>query len=126
MTANGNRAVTVLVVDDHRPLRSVMGELVTATPGFALVGEAASGEAALASVAERSPQMVIMDKRMPGMDGIQATRLLTERHPQVVVVLVTVEELDTEARYACGAAAFVPKHRLSPRLLREVWREYGT
>ena len=113
------------MVDDQASFRRALCELVEATNGFTLVGEAASGEAALAAAAELSPRLVILDKRMPGMDGIETCRRLTTRDPSVVVVLVSVEEPDEARMRACGAAAFVRKQRLSPHRLREVWREHG-
>lgn len=118
--------VTVLVVDDQDSFRSAMRELVDAADGFSLVGEAASGQAALDAADVLSPRMVIMDKRMPGMNGIEATRLLTARHPNIVVLLVSVEEPDPQLTGSSGAAAFVRKQDLSTRLMGEVWRKHGT
>jgi DNA-binding NarL/FixJ family response regulator len=118
--------VAVLVVDDQESFLAALRKLVTATEGFALVGEAASGEAALSAVEELSPRLVIMDKRMPGMGGIEACRLLTSRHPEIVVVLISVEDdLDLEVVRSCGAAEFVSKPTLSPAVLRELWRSHG-
>jgi CheY-like chemotaxis protein len=118
--------VSVLAVDDQESFRSALRELVAATEGFALVGEAASGEAALSAVEELSPRLVIMDKRMLGMSGIEATRVLTSRHPEVVVLLISVEEApDLTVVQSCGAAAFVHKRELCPALLRELWRSHG-
>ncbi len=118
--------VTVLVVDDHDAFRRAMRDIVTATDGFTFVGEAASGEAALTAASVLSPKLMLVDQRMPGMGGIEAARHLSERYPDLVVVLVSVEEPDTAAQRACGAAAFVRKHQLCPRLLREVWRDHGS
>lgn len=118
--------VPVLVVDDQEAFRSVLIELVTATDGFGLVGEVASGEAALSAVDELSPRLVIMDKRLPDMSGIEVTELLTSRHPKVMVLLTSVEEPpDPTVMRSCGAAAFVRKHELSPAVLQEAWRRYG-
>lgn len=118
-------SVTVLVVDDHDAFRRVMRDVIAATEGFTFVGEATSGEDALAAVSALSPKLMLVDWRMPGMGGVEAARLLAERHPEVVVVLVSVEEPDTFDQRTCGAAAFVRKHQLCPRLLREVWLEHG-
>jgi DNA-binding NarL/FixJ family response regulator len=131
MSVNGvghthNRPVTVLVVDDHRPVREAMREVVEAADGFEFAGEASSGGEALSAAGELSPAMVIMDGRMSGMGGAEAARLLTARDPHVVVLLVSVEELDAELVRSCGAAAFAHKRELSARLLREVWRQHGT
>jgi DNA-binding NarL/FixJ family response regulator len=119
------RRVEVLVVDDHDLFREALRDLVNAVPEFVLVGEAESGEAALDAVEALSPRMLIMDKRMPGMSGVEATRLLTARHPDLVVLLVSLEAPDSELMRSCGAAAFLRKQQLTTRALREVWREHG-
>jgi DNA-binding NarL/FixJ family response regulator len=113
--------VTVLVVDDHQGYRRAMIEVLAAADGFALAGEADSGEAALAAADELSPALVLMDKRLPGIDGYEATRRLTERHPGVVVVIVSVEDPDPASARLAGAAATMHKRDLSPDLLQEVW-----
>ncbi len=118
-------SVTVLVVDDHEAFRRAMRDVVNATEGFTFVGEAASGEGALTAASALSPRLMLVDRRMPGMGGVEAARRLAERHPEVVVVLVSVEEPDAFDQRACGAAAFVRKHQLCPQLLREVWLEHG-
>jgi two-component system, NarL family, invasion response regulator UvrY len=121
-----DEAVTVLVVDDHDAFRRAMRDVVIATEGFAFVGEAASGEAALTAASLLSPKLMLLDQRMPGMGGVEAARRVTERHPAVVVVLVSVEEPDAIVQRACGAAAFVRKHQLCPRLLRALWHDHGS
>jgi DNA-binding NarL/FixJ family response regulator len=121
----GEREVRVLVVDDQESFRSAMREVVAATEGFTLVGEAPSGEAALELVDELAPHLAIIDKRMPGLGGIQTTRILTDRYPDLVVVLVSVEARDPRAMQSLGSTAFVRKQDLSPRVLREVWRDHA-
>jgi two-component system, NarL family, invasion response regulator UvrY len=118
--------VRVLVVDDHESFRETMRELVDATPGFVLAGEADSGETAVEVADAVAPQLVIMDKRMPGMGGAEATRRLTERHPETVVLLVSVEEPDRQVMRSGGAAAFARKQDLTPRLLDRVWQDNGS
>jgi DNA-binding NarL/FixJ family response regulator len=113
--------VRVLIVDDEDMFCDVGRSLVQATDGFVLAGEARSGEAALERVAELLPDLVVMDYRMGALDGIAATRLITERHPGTSVVLVSAGALDDGALDGCGALAFVPKQDLSPARLREIW-----
>ena len=127
MTSRGGdeRPVSVLVVDDQGLFRDVMREVVDATPGMTLVGDAASGEAALDAVEELSPRMVVIDKRMPGLGGIEAARLIRARRPEIVVVLVSVETPDPDVLEESGAVAFLHKRQLSPRALADVWRSYG-
>jgi len=115
----------VLVVDDQELFRAVIRDVVLATPRMTVVGEAASGEAAVGAVEELSPRMVIMDKRMPGIGGIEAARLIRARHPEIVVVLVSVEVPQPEVLEASGAAAFLHKRQLSARALLDVWRTHG-
>jgi two-component system invasion response regulator UvrY len=119
------RPVEVLVVDDQDVFRKALRDLVCATPELMLVGEADSGEAALDAVEALSPRMVIMDKRMPGMGGIEATRILIARHPDLVVLLASVELPEPELMRSCGAAAFLRKQELTPRALREAWAAHG-
>jgi DNA-binding NarL/FixJ family response regulator len=125
MAGSSAGVVSVLLAEDQAAFRAALRELVSGTEGFAVVGEAASGEAALDAVEELRPSLVIMDKRMPGMGGVEASRLITGRHPGLVVLLVSVEEPDTGLLESSGAAAFLRKQDLSPRRLRELWREHG-
>jgi DNA-binding NarL/FixJ family response regulator len=118
--------VTVLVVDDQPAFRRALRELVAATEGFVLVGEAASGEGAIDAAGALAPRLVLMDKRMPGIGGIEATRRLTARHPDVVVVLISLEEPDPTVVRSSGAAAFLSKRDLSTRALQAVWRDHRT
>lgn len=116
----GETVVSVLVVDDQASYRKAMREVVQATRGLELVAEAESGEAAVAAAADHSPQLVLMDKRMPGMGGLAACRAITERAPDTVVVLCSVEDPDPVAAEAHGAAVMIRKQDLSRKRLREI------
>jgi DNA-binding NarL/FixJ family response regulator len=117
--------VPVLVVDDHDFFLGVLRDVIEATPGMTLVGDANSGEAAVEAVETLSPRMVVMDKRMRGIGGIEAARRINARHPEIVVVLVSVEAPEDGALAASGAAAFLHKRTLSPHVLSEVWQAHG-
>ena len=112
--------VWVVAVDDQRPFRDAAHRVVDATAGFAWAGEADSGEDAVVLVRERSPDIVIMDVRMPDMDGIQAARLVAAAHPEVTVLLVSAEPLASPAAdlLRSRAAAFSRKQNFGPALLR--------
>ena len=84
--------VRVLTVDDQAVFRGIAREVIDATPGFESVGEAASGEEALAAVARLDPQLVLLDVRMPGLDGIEVARRLRETHPDTLLVLISIED----------------------------------
>ena len=117
--------IHVLVVDDQERFRTVLRDLVDGADGMVLAGEASSGEEALEAADRLAPQLVVMDLRMPGIGGIEATRRLVEAHPDTVVLLVSVDGVDAEGLDTCGAAGFVPKQRLSRRTLLEAWRAYA-
>jgi two-component system invasion response regulator UvrY len=118
--------VGVVTVDDQPHFRGAAREVIEATPGFHALGEACSGEEALGVVDELEPELVLLDVRMPGMDGIQTARRIKAGHPEVVVVLISIEDpADVPAAEACGAAAFVRKQDFRPRLLRSLWVNHG-
>jgi two-component system invasion response regulator UvrY len=120
--------VGVLIVDDHLVFRRAAREVVdAASPDFVLVGEAGSGEQALAAADDLAPDLVLVDVRMPGMDGIETSRRLSAAHPEAVVVLVTIEgplNLPEEVGF-CGAADLIRKQDFQPRVLRRLWGAHG-
>jgi DNA-binding NarL/FixJ family response regulator len=86
--------IRVLVVDDQELVRSGFCVILDAADGIAVAGEAANGEAAVAAVALTRPDVVLMDIRMPGMDGLAATRVITAAQPAPKVVILTTFDLD--------------------------------
>ena len=128
MSAAGTAQVGVLVVDDQLVFRHVARLVVEATPDFVLLGEASSGEHAMAALEELHPDLVLLDVRMPGMDGIETALRLHSADPGPVIVLISIEEPpNVPARAAsCGAATLVRKQDFCPALLRRVWETYGT
>jgi DNA-binding NarL/FixJ family response regulator len=82
----------ILIVDDHPITRDGLRTALSLTDDVDVVGEAASGEEAIQVVEKTIPDVVFMDVRMPGMNGIQATRVIRERHPETRVILFTVDE----------------------------------
>lgn len=123
--ASRGEPVSVLVVDDHAYFRDVLRDVVAATPGMTLAGEAASGEEAVDVVAALAPRLVIMDKRMQGIGGVEAARRITAQRPGIVVILVSVEEPRRDLLAASGAVAFLNKRKLSPAALTALWEKHG-
>ncbi|QCB92749.1 response regulator [Cellulomonas shaoxiangyii] len=101
---------TVLLVDDQALVR-VGFRLVLESGGFDVVGEAGDGATAVGQVAALRPDVVLMDVRMPGMDGIEATRRIVEAQPEVRVLILTTFDLDEYAFAAlhAGASGFMLK-----------------
>jgi two-component system, NarL family, invasion response regulator UvrY len=120
-------AVRVLTVDDQALFRGIAREVIDATPGFEVAGEAASGEEALTAVEALAPQLVLLDVRMPDIDGVEVARRLSKSHPETLVVLISVEEsVDVpSAAQLTGAVPFVRKRDFGPRLLRRLWATHG-
>jgi two-component system, NarL family, invasion response regulator UvrY len=118
--------VTVLAVDDQAIFLRTARSLISATPGFEQVGEARSGPEALELAAELHPDLVLLDVRMPGMDGLETARRLSEADPNATLVLISLEEVPElpSAAGEVGAAAYVRKQDLSTRALRELWETH--
>jgi DNA-binding NarL/FixJ family response regulator len=126
-TVGAEALVGVLVVDDQLVFRQVAREVIDATPEFEILGEAGSGPHALAATDELSPDLVLLDVRMPGMDGIETAGHLTASHPEVVVVLISIDEPQymPDEVASSGAAELVRKQDFGPALLRRVWHSHG-
>src|SRR3954452_16879072 len=92
LAREADEQVGVLVFADQVVFRQVAHEVIDATKDFKLLGEAGSGAHALIAVADLAPDLVLLDVRMPGMDGIETAARLHADHPAAVVVLITVEE----------------------------------
>jgi DNA-binding NarL/FixJ family response regulator len=106
---------SVIVVDDHPLARRAASALVRSSESLELVGAAASGAEALELAERLRPDVVIMDVRMPELDGIETTRLLLSRLPDIRVVLISTGMLrDLPPGITdCGAAGFVSKQDLT-------------
>lgn len=123
----GRTAVTVVTVDDQEVFLSVARDVVEATPGFTTIAQATSGEDALRVVDEHKPELVLIDVRMPGMGGIETSRRIKQAHPDVVVVLVSIEEpSNLPAPSVSGAVALVRKQDLGSRMLQGLWLAHGS
>jgi DNA-binding NarL/FixJ family response regulator len=104
-------AIRVLLADDQELLRSGFRMVLDAQDGIEVVGEASNGAEAIEKTAALAPDVVIMDVRMPGTDGIQATRTITERYPDSRVLILTTFDLDEYAfaGLRAGASGFLLK-----------------
>jgi DNA-binding NarL/FixJ family response regulator len=119
------RSVAVMTVDDQPAFRDAVRDVVEATEGFELVGEACSGEEALVLAREHEPDLVLIDVRMPGIDGLETTRRLAAAHPAATYVLVSSDDVAEQRCDVCGAAAFLPKKAFGQAALRRLWAEHG-
>jgi DNA-binding NarL/FixJ family response regulator len=119
--------VTVLTVDDQAVFRRAAAALISATPGFEEVGQAATGAEALELAGALKPDLVLLDVRMDEMDGLETARRLLESDCGAVVVLISLNDVpEVASAVAGGVAAHVRKQELSTRTLREIWAVHGT
>ena len=121
----GDETIGVLIVDDQAPFRLAAEAVVRATKGFAVIGEARSGEEAVELADSLAPQLVLMDINMDGIGGIEATRRIHDEHPGTRVILLSTydeDDLPADAR-TCGAIAYIHKESFGPDILETTWRD---
>jgi DNA-binding NarL/FixJ family response regulator len=97
--------IRVLLVDDHRLVRAGLAALLSTADDIAVVGEAGEGAEAVELAGRTSPDVVLMDLSMPGIDGVGATRMLSAAQPEVRVVVLSSFSEDSRVRQAIGAGA---------------------
>ncbi len=116
--------VRVLIVDDQSPFREASRMVVEMTEGFEVAGEAENGEAAVEMAVTLQPDLVLMDVKMSGIDGHEATRRIMQGpEPPKVLVMSTHESGDyADPAEAAGAIGFMPKSEFSMDALAEAWR----
>jgi DNA-binding NarL/FixJ family response regulator len=113
---------TVLLVDDEPQVLDGLEMLLATIPELQIAGRAVTGEAALALARKQRPDIIVMDVRLPGTDGILATRRLASELPESAIVILSLygdPETRRQARQA-GAHAFVAKHDMGGELLATI------
>ncbi len=117
--------VRVLIVEDQASFRRAARSVVELTPGFAMVGEAETGEASVAAADALGPDLVLMDVHLPGIDGLEASRriLSAVSSPRPVIFLLSTYDVfdypDEPA--ACGAMAYLMKAEFGSERLAAAW-----
>lgn len=115
----------MLAVDDSETFLRVADSVVSATTGLRLIGTAVSGEEAIELLPELTPDLVLLDIHMPGLDGFETARIIARESPQTVVVLVSADPEGLEADAASsGAVALVDKVGLLPATLDDLWLKH--
>jgi len=120
--SNDSREITCLIVDDHEVVREGLRLSLSRAPHIRVIGEAGDGETAVALAERRRPNVVIMDVRMPGMDGLQATKEITDKLPDVSVLIFTAygERSLLGRGLESGAKGYILKEAPHQTLLRAI------
>lgn len=115
-------SIKVLICDDQDLVRDGLRAILSTAPGIDIVGEARDGAEAIEAASRLSPDVILMDLKMPGVDGIAATRHITDRHPEIrVLVLTTFDDPRwVDDAIKAGAAGYLMKDTTRARLIEAV------
>ncbi|MGB7293877.1 MAG: response regulator transcription factor [Thermodesulfobacteriota bacterium] len=118
--------IRIFVVDDHIIVREGLKNLLRSMPSVEIVGEAISGEEALQKIKSLRPDVVLMDIKMPGMGGLKAIRLISEKYRYIKVLVLTVYENEEYAFEAlkAGASGYILKHATRDKLFEAIQAIY--
>jgi DNA-binding NarL/FixJ family response regulator len=119
--------ISVLLVDDHSLVRRGFRRILEDEPDMKVVGEAADGVEAIKLADELQPKVIVMDCAMPGMNGLDATRQILGRHPEALVLMLSMHPEETLVRQAleAGARGYVLKNAVDLELGTAIRRAVG-
>lgn len=119
---NGSRPIRVLIVDDHPVVQTGLRGMLAGEPRFDVVGDAEDGLRALVAVRDLKPDVVLMDLRMPRMDGVEAIQAIVQQHPKTRVLVLTTYDSDADILRAieAGATGYLLKDAPRDELFRAI------
>ena len=117
------RMIRVLVVDDQRIFRTAISRSLDAIPGISVVGEASDGSEAVEKAVHLQPDVVLMDVAMPGINGVDATRRISEQCPQTQIIGLSMHDSSVveQMMRRAGAVAYIPKARHLETLVSTIY-----
>jgi DNA-binding NarL/FixJ family response regulator len=118
------RPSRIVIADDHPLFRSAIRQALEEQPNLEMIGEAANGQEAIELCRRLGPELVLMDLRMPQMDGLEATRAIKKEFPDTVVLILTAleEPTDLSDSLKAGATGFVLKQAPAPQIIDAIRR----
>jgi len=121
------RIIRTLIVDDDARFRLFAKRLLSNEPDIEVIGEAEDGQEAILKARELKPDVVLMDLRMPGMNGIDATRHMKNKKPELPVIMLTIYDMEEyrEAATAAGAVNYVLKKSMNEELIPVIRNAFG-
>ena len=122
MTSPANAPITILTADDHPLIRDGLAAVLRAESGLQVVAEAANGEEAIEAYERLHPDIVLMDLRMPVMDGLAATRAILAEDPNARIIVLTTYDGDEDIHraLAAGARGYLLKDMMRTELLNVI------
>jgi DNA-binding NarL/FixJ family response regulator len=119
--------IKIAIIEDRREIREGLGMLIGGTPGYSCTGSYRSMEEALDKIGHRLPDLVLSDIGLPGMDGIEGVRILKERYPQLLVLMLSVYDDDDRIFDAlcAGACGYLLKKTPPARLIESLREAVG-
>jgi len=119
-------AIEIVVVDDHAIVRAGLRALIQSDPSLNMAGEAAGGLEAISLVEKIQPDVVVLDLSMPDIDGVQVTRELRARYPEIRILILTVHEDEALLREVIksGASGYILKHAAEKELNEAIKRVF--
>jgi len=119
--------IRIMIVDDNATFREQLKEFLASELQIEVVGEAANGEEAILKARELQPDLVLMDVRMPGTNGIAATRQLKDELPELKVLMLSLYDIDEYRKAALdsGASGYVVKKNLVQELMPAIRAVFG-
>ena len=112
--------IRIMVVEDHQVVREGLRKMLELEPDFKVVAEASSGQEAMEMLSTFSPEIVLMDIKMPGMDGLETTRLITEHSPDCKVIILTLYDEYLPSAVQSGATGYLLKDLRREDLIQAV------
>jgi two-component system, NarL family, response regulator DevR len=103
--------IRLLIIDDHEMVREGLKAMLSAEPDFTIIGDAANADQAFALIERQRPDVILLDVRLPGASGIEVCRTVTERYPEIAVIILTTftDESLVEQCIKAGARGFIVK-----------------
>jgi DNA-binding NarL/FixJ family response regulator len=101
--------IRIMIVDDHDEVRQALKDLLSFTEDIEVIGEAVNGQEGLVKAIELEPDIIIMDERMPVLNGLEASRKITESGLSCKVIMITNHEIFRLEAYKCGVKAYLLK-----------------
>jgi DNA-binding NarL/FixJ family response regulator len=122
------QTLKVLLVDDKVNFNHIVKNIIAREQDMEIIGEASGGEEAIEKSINLKPDIILMDVRMPGMNGLKATNIIKQKMPEVIIIILTLYDIDEyrEAAKSSGASGFVVKKDVQTMLISTIRENFAS